>query len=269
MISTQDHLRIKDIQNNLISLTDRSVSMVLKTSAVNFGLLSEEEQVAIIYSFAGMLNSLSFPIQIVVRSSKLDVSSYINNLDLALKKQRNPLLARMMARYKDFVKSVIKENEVLDKQFYICINVTGVEIGILTSKLGDRLRKAQTVLTPRRDHLIRQLSRVGIRARQVETEELIKLFYAIYNGEEPEYQVSVRQLADQININRLREPSQPALTNVVVGVPQPSQPVAPQQHGPFPPAPALISQLEAGSPLVIQRSFAANRPPFYVEELTD
>lgn len=258
MTSTQDHLRIQDIQNNLILLTDGSVSMVLKTSAVNFGLLSEEEQVAIIYSFAGLLNSLSFPIQIVIRSSKLDLSSYINNLDIALKRQKNPLLVNMMARYKNFVKSVIKENEVLDKQFYICINVTGVEIGILTSKVGDKLRKAQTVLTPRRDHLIRQVGRVGIKARQLENEELVKLFYAIYNGESAIFTdlpiSSVSPVSTGIPrplaLNRLKVPSP-----IIQPPPIPSQPLA--------------AQLQPGSPVVVQRSYPSNRPPFYVEELTD
>ncbi len=72
--STQTHLPIKNIKQDLVILQDGSVALILQTSAVNFGLLSENEQLSIILAFAGFLNSLSFMIQIVVRSKRLDIS---------------------------------------------------------------------------------------------------------------------------------------------------------------------------------------------------
>lgn len=182
MHSTQQYIPIEDIKDDLVILKDGSISLILKVSAVNFALLSPEEQVAIIESFAQLLNSLSFPIQIVIRSKRLDVSSYLREVDKALLSQTNPKLHILTSHYRQFIESVIKENEVLDKQFYICLNVTSLEIGVLTKGYQVKLKKGATVLMPRRDHIIRQLARVGIKAKQVGTVELLKLFYDIYNN---------------------------------------------------------------------------------------
>jgi hypothetical protein len=180
MASTQDRLLIQDIKDDLAHLNDGSFVVILQTSAVNFDLLSENEQLAIISSFAGLLNSLSFPIQILIRSKQLDISSYIDLLVNAEKDQTNPLLKAMMERYRIFVETIIRENEVLDKQFYVVLSVSSLELGI--AKTPDlKLQKAKTVIYPRRDHVMRQLSRIGLRAEQLSSEKLIKLFYDIYN----------------------------------------------------------------------------------------
>src|SRR5258708_26564968 len=108
MSTTQEDLPIKEIQNNLIVLKTGDFALVLKTSAVNFSLLSEQEQVAIIGSFAGMLNSLSFPIQILILSKRLDISSYLLMLTQAQQKQANPLLSEMIGGYHNFVETIIR-----------------------------------------------------------------------------------------------------------------------------------------------------------------
>lgn len=154
---------------------------MLSVSAVNFGLLSDREQFAIISAFAQMLNSLSFSIQIVVISERLNISSYLSLLSVAQKAQTNPLLAEMIAKYGEFVKKTIKENEVLDKKFYIVIPLFSIELGLTASKTNLQ-QKIKTVLYPRRDQIIRQLNRVGLKAEQMEKKELLELFYNIYNG---------------------------------------------------------------------------------------
>jgi hypothetical protein len=186
MPTTQDHIRIQDIHDDLVFLKDGSVTAIVQTSAVNFALLAEMEQVAIIDSFAGLLNSLSFAIQINIRSQRLDVSSYLTILDEARKKQTNPLLMKIIERYRNFVESMIKDNEVLDKQFYVALNVSSLEMGIIG---GDKTLKAQTVLKPRIDHIIRQLGRIGLKSKQLDTESLIKLFYTAYNNPDIENQM--------------------------------------------------------------------------------
>lgn len=181
MPSSQKFIPIEKIEDNLVYLDNGSVCMVISTSAVNFALLFETEQYSIIESFAGLLNSLSFPIQIVVRSKRLDVSSYLSTLDKALKKQSNPLLSEMTEKYKKYVESLIKENNVLDKKFYVVLNVNMLELGILSKNSENRTKKALTMLNPRKDHIIRQLSRIGLKAKQLNTMELVELFYDIYN----------------------------------------------------------------------------------------
>src|SRR3989344_1907449 len=182
MNTTQQHLLISDIKGNIVLLKNNGGALVLQVSAINFGLLSDREQVAIIGSFAQMLNSLSFSIQIVVYSERLNINSYLNLLDQATKVQVNPLLQKMMANYLQFIQTTIKENDVLDKKFYVIIPLSPLELGLIASKVSLE-QKIKTVLLPRQDQIIRQLGRIGLKATQVLGQELVKLFYDIYNGQ--------------------------------------------------------------------------------------
>ncbi len=259
---TQDALKIEDINNDLVFLKDGSVTAILKTSAVNFGLLSDVEQFSIIESFAGLLNSLSFPIQIVIRSERMDVSSYLLNLDEALRKQTNPLMAKMIVKYRQFVESMIKENDVLDKQFYVCVNVSSLELGVLPSKKEEKIQKANTVLNPRLDHLVRQLSRTGLKTYQLSSDELVELFYKIYN------ETAVENYSHE-------EDAQPAAP--VQTAPAPIQPQTPNYQIPRPQSiiqqPAVLPQQPATPRVIIPRMVPTGAvhlaPPFVVEELKD
>src|SRR3989344_2079639 len=119
--TTQDHLDIEDVQSDLVLLKDGSVAMILQTSSINFGLLSEEEQDATIYSYAALLNSLSFPIQIIIRSERKDVTNYVQLLANQEQKQTNLLLKQQIKSYRQFVEKVVKEGNVLDKKFNVII----------------------------------------------------------------------------------------------------------------------------------------------------
>lgn len=181
MNTTQEHLNIDSVIDDLVLLEDGGAVLVLQVSAVNFGLLSEREQMAIIQSFAQMLNSLSFAIQIVIHSTRIDISSYLRLLDRAQLAQTNPQLSQMIVRYKNFIQSTIKENDVLDKKFYIAISLSSVELGLGFLSAKERAEKIKTILLPKRDQVIRQLNRVGLKATQLGTATLIKTFFDIYN----------------------------------------------------------------------------------------
>lgn len=181
MQTTQEHLAISDIQKDILLLKNGGGALVLSVSAVNFGLLSDREQMAIISAFAQMLNSLSFSIQIVIMSERLNISSYLALLNNAQKAQSNPLLSEMITKYKEFIQKTIKENEVLDKKFYIVVPLFSIELSLTASK-ENLQQKIKTVLLPRRDQIIRQLGRIGLKAVQMPKKELLKLFYDIYNG---------------------------------------------------------------------------------------
>lgn len=182
MNTTQQHLLIKDIADDIVFLKNGGAALILQVSAVNFGLLSEREQVAIITAFAQMLNSLSFSIQVVVLSERLNINSYLTLLDKAQKRQTNPLLSKMMLSYRKFIQNTIKENDVLDKKFFLVVPIYNLELGMKPSK-ENLQQKIKTVLLPRRDQLIRQLSRVGLSAQQLNTKGLVELFFDVYNGE--------------------------------------------------------------------------------------
>lgn len=195
--STQVFTEIEDIDYDMVLFVDGSAAMVVTTSAVNFGLLSEKEQDAIIYAYAGLLNSLSFPIQILIQTKHKDISSYLRLLADQQAKQKNPQLAKSIAQYRAFVEATVKERDVLDKKFYIVIPFSSLELGVAPQVLFGSKKKglpypksqifdrALTVLTPKRDHIIRLLSRVGLRASQLTNEQLIALFFTVYNPGAP------------------------------------------------------------------------------------
>ncbi len=250
MSKSQDHINILDIQSGIIILKDGGAAAVLKTTAVNFGLLSGEEQIAIIGSFAQMLNSLSFAIQIIIRSKRLDITSYLKLLDRALQLQTNPLLAQMMVRYRQFIQSLIKENEVLDKSFYVIIPLSGLELGLGIKNKADRLKKAQVVLSPRKDQITRQLSRVGLSGVPLSDEELVKLFYDIYN---PSNQLPEAQIPEI----RLQPQAAPQATVAPISQTPTPPPTTPQPIQPFPQSPRYIQPQ------------TSKTHPFVVEELVD
>ncbi len=191
--TTQEHLDIEDVQSDLVILKNGSAAFVLQISSINFGLLSEEEQDATIYAYAALLNSLSFPIQIIIRSQRKDVTGYVHLLAAQEQKQTNPLLKQQIKTYKQYVEKIVKEGNVLDKKFYVVIPFSSLELGLASVKKAHSeelpypkdyiVKKAATILRPKRDHLIRQFARLGLKVTQLKTEEIIKLFYATYNPE--------------------------------------------------------------------------------------
>ena len=188
--STQEHLDIEDITENMVILKGDNVAMIMSTSAVNFDILSEAEQDATIYAYAAFLNSLSFPLQIMIRSKKADITSYYQHLETSMREQPNPDLKRQIQKYMEFIQSTVQQKTILDKQFYLIITFSPLELGIrgLKKQPANRNKsKAQVIsearinLFPKRDHIIKQNARLGLIAQQLSTKELIELFYDIYN----------------------------------------------------------------------------------------
>ncbi len=198
--TTQDHLDIEDIKEDLVILRNGSVCAVLSTTAVNFDLKSEIEQDAIIASFSMLLNSLTFPVQIVLRSKKLDITKYLEKIKRTEDKLIDPLLKQQAQAYRKFVQDFIKTNEVLDKKFYVVIPSGGnteFELGsspfeFVTKLFGFHTRRvrvdvatvladAKTRLMPRVDHMVNELNRLSVRSRMMTTQELVELYFDIYN----------------------------------------------------------------------------------------
>jgi hypothetical protein len=199
--STQKYTDIFDITNNFLILNDGSVSQIVQVGTINFGLLSEEEQDSAIYAYAGILNSLNFPIQIVIKTQAKDVTNYLNSLIEAEQNSKNPTHQGQISRYREFVKNWVKNSNILDKKFYVVITASAIDLGIGGTKsflnssatvsldryeLAPIIEKAESILNPMRDHLISQFGRIGLYAAQVPTQEIVKLFYQSYNPAESE-----------------------------------------------------------------------------------
>lgn len=193
--STQDFLEIEDIKESLVILKDGSCCLVIKTSAVNFGLLSAEEQDAIIYAYAAFLNSLSFPIQILSISHRMDISSYLDKITKLEENEKSGKIRSQIRKYYQFILGVVKENKVLEKNFYLVIPFSSLELGAKSaiSLLPTKKRlpfpkeyiiqRAKTALYPKRDHVLRQLGRMGLKGEVLSTQKLIELFYESFNPE--------------------------------------------------------------------------------------
>ncbi len=204
--TTQDHLLIADIAEDMVILKDGSAVYILETPAVNFDLLSEKEQEAMIYAYGSLLNSLNFPIQILIRSSLKNIGSYLKLLQMQEQRQKTPQIKKLIISYKKFVDDLVQRNDVLTKAFYVVIPFSVFELGIQSAKAGfasifsfthqsqkaalplpreTLIQRAKANLEPKRDQLIHSFGRLGLRIHQLGTRQLINLFYQIYNEEAP------------------------------------------------------------------------------------
>ncbi len=195
--TTQDEMPIADITDDLVLFKDGGAAIVMETTSLNFGLLSEKEQEAVVYSYAALLNSLSFSIQILVRSQRKDISSYMNYLAEAASKINNPKLQIVMSSYRTFITEIVKKKNVLGKRFFIIVPFSPLELGAkqsfsaVTNKgplpfpKSYILKKAQIALYPKRDHLMRQAGRLSLKLTQLTTNQLVELFYEFYNPKPP------------------------------------------------------------------------------------
>jgi hypothetical protein len=198
--TTQEHLDIEDIKSNLVILKNGSVCSVLQTTAVNFDLLSEIEQDAIISAFSMLLNSITFPVQVVLRSKRLDISKYIDKVQRIENKLTDPLLKYQARAYREFVTDLIKTNDVLDKKFYVVISsgggsekemsanpfdfifkLMGTHAKRIRVNVDYAIKTANIQLMPKVEHVIGEFNRIGVKARQLTTQELVELYFDIYN----------------------------------------------------------------------------------------
>jgi len=197
--STQMHLKIAEIHDDTVVLKNGGLRTVLKSSSVNLNLKSEEEQNAVIYSYQNFLNTLEFPIQIVIRSRKLDLENYVEKLKKLGVKQGNPLLQKQTFEYIEYITRLVEYADIMEKQFYVVIphDPFGQEKkGFIASflenifpqdtvtKINERHRQFEELkkrLSQRVNTVRAGLEGCGLRVQELNTQELIELFYETYN----------------------------------------------------------------------------------------
>ncbi|MBW3538570.1 hypothetical protein KY386_03725 [Candidatus Parcubacteria bacterium] len=195
--STQSSLLINEIKDGVAVMQDGSLRAVVLTSAINFDLMSTAEQDAVEFSFQGFLNSLHFPIQILIKSQKIDLDNYIEGLQKLRQDQANPLLGELMDDYIVNIKGLVEEVNIMDKQFFVVVPffpeaaitkanlVTNLQAifkptGVVTVEAAE-FEHAKTELTQRVQLVTSGLSQLGLRAIPLNTQELIDLYYSSYN----------------------------------------------------------------------------------------
>lgn len=197
--AVQKFLPIAEIKQDTVILKNGGLRAVLAVGSMNFNLKSEDEQQAIIVSYQQFLNTLAFPLQIVVRSTKLNVDAYVQDLTDRASKQKNPLLQEQTMDYAHYIERLVDVSDIMQKRFYVIIPVDppGLQNVSFMSKLfgwlspGDTREKAlarnrqfdekNTTLRDRVNLVKAGLSNVGCPSERLTTQELIDLFYHVYN----------------------------------------------------------------------------------------
>lgn len=206
--STQDHLDITHVQDDLVVLKGGACALLIQTTAVNFGLLSEKEQEATIFAYAALLNSLSFSIQILIHSRQKDVSAYLGLIDQQIQGQTNEIFKQRLKQYRQFIENTVKKNKVLDKKFYIIIPFMAIQLK--KEAIEKLLEKAKTDLYPKRDHIIGQFQRLGLKSKQLNSQEIIQLFHNLYNpGDEGQSFVENKDYRSTLIQTPLQSPANP------------------------------------------------------------
>lgn len=189
--TTQKFTQIESVLENVVIFHGARAASVIEVTATNFALESEAEQEVQIGEYASFLNSLSFPIQILIKSRKLDISVYLKNLEGEANKSKNELLKKHILSYKEFVENLVKKNTVLDKKFYLIIPFSSFEIGPQgpTAAAGKGEKKdfeeiAAKALASKTQTIAASLRRVNLRFKILEKEDLIKIFYEFYNNDD-------------------------------------------------------------------------------------
>lgn len=204
--STQNTLQIAEIRDGIVIMNDGSFRSVLMMKSINFDLMSPQEREAVEFSYQGFLNSLYFPVQIVVRSQKVDIRPYLEKLDKIRSEHDNMLLALLMEDYIQFMNNIAMQTNIMDKQFYVVIPYipAGLEAqkaveaskNFVSNLLGAfkpssdaqhvvineaDLEAAKTELRNRVQAVLGGLMQAGVQGLPLDTEELIELFYDVYN----------------------------------------------------------------------------------------
>jgi len=187
--ATQEHLPFTAVFQDTLILKDGNFRQILLVSSINFGLKSEEEQNAILYSYQSFINSLSFPVQILTQSRQIDLTEYIASLKKRMYQQPNELIRYQTQEYVDFISRLISVANIMDKKFFIVVPYTKTDIktGIFAPKHGNlqvslaEFEKIKTELAQRLDVVSQGLSSLGLKTVKLTTEQIIELLYSSYN----------------------------------------------------------------------------------------
>jgi uncharacterized membrane protein len=203
LVAIQKSLPIAEIRNDTIFLKDGGMRAVIAVEAINFNLKSEMEQEGIIAAYGAFVNTLTFPLQIVVRSLKTNIDPYLENLEAIGKAQKNQLLKNQTLTYARFLREILAAADIMQKQFYVVVpyDQLGAQPSATTSifsrmftSIGKSATSAGVIntrspsyqtfnaqLRERVELIEAGLNNVGLHTRRLKTQDLIELFYQIYN----------------------------------------------------------------------------------------
>ncbi len=210
----QDLVPIKEVRDGVVVLKDGGMRMVLMVSSLNFALKSEDEQTAILLQFQSFLNSLDFSTQIFIQSRRLDIRPYLATLQARLKDQLGDLMRIQIEEYIEFIRAFTESTSIMTKTFFVVVPYSSAVAssgsssgGMLGGMFGGKNKKdasrtvsendvahfeeARSQLEQRANVVKQGLIRTGVRAVPLGTEELIELYYKMFNPGDTEKQLKV------------------------------------------------------------------------------
>ena len=183
--SARRQIDIKSVKDGILQLTSHRYRLILQTSSVNFELKSEAEQDAIVDTYQSFLNSLTMPLQVIIRIREVDMDKYLANLSVRLAGESEDVYRKQLANYTEFVRGLITTNKILDRHFYVVVQYEdskGADFDIAKEHLG---------LTS--DIVARGLGRLGMATRQLTSLEVLDLFYSFYSPHQAKTQPITEQ----------------------------------------------------------------------------
>jgi hypothetical protein len=206
--ATQEFVPIEEIRDGVIIMKDGSMRAVILASSLNFSLKSEDEKAAILLQFQDFLNSLDFSIQIFIESRRLDIRPYIALLENQKKNQMNNLMKIQIEEYMGFIKSFTENTNIMTKSFFVVIPyipailqqksgftdkfLPGKKEGSGQTNKEVNFEESRTQLEQRLSVVEQGLIRTGVRVARLGTEEIIELFYKIFNPGETEKPIQLQ-----------------------------------------------------------------------------
>lgn len=194
--STQQHLQIMEVRDDAVILKDGTLRAAILVSSINFSLKSEDEQNAVISGYVSFLNSLEFPLQVLIQSRKLNIDDYLDRLKTIEKEQTNELLKMQTREYRQYIAELVQLADIMSKHFYMIVPYSTTSIrskGFIrsvresispTSVITLKQKKFENYrieLSKRVEYIIDGLSSIGLQAVSLDTQGLIELFYNTYN----------------------------------------------------------------------------------------
>ena len=191
---SQEFVPIQEVREGVLILKDGSMRAIVLASSINFALKSIEEQECVIYHFQNFLNSLDFSLQIYIQSRKLDIRPYIALLDDRLKAQTSDLMRMQITEYMNFIKGLTEISSIMTKSFFVVIPYAGGSktggIKEMFSKkdeaakeksADDAFEEVKSQIEQRVSVVEQGLARCGVKVARLGSEEIVELFYRIFN----------------------------------------------------------------------------------------
>ena len=198
-VPSQRYLDIAEIKDDVVIMKDGTIRSVLLVSSINFSLKNVDEQNAIVQAYMGFLNSIDFPLQIVIQSRRMNIDSYLASLKQAELTQANELLRGQIADYREYVRQLVQLGDIMQKRFYVVVPLDPA----VTPTKRNFFTRLQEILTPsglirvsesrfveqkkslmlRVNSVVGGLSAMSLNAVPLDTQSLIELYYTVYNPE--------------------------------------------------------------------------------------